>query len=170
MASTTALLKTYVCPNCQFKPDSTYDPDSQEWLDAVFPEPRYADLPLGDCPACYAGENPQRQKMTSHLEPVSGIDLSHLLNQKTVASDAILEATQVPDLDENGQQIMVESGSHFEQQFDPQTGETNVVPVTDYSPKMRDLTDKELAALKLQRDQNLDALSAIAVSETTEAT
>jgi hypothetical protein len=37
------------------------------------------------------------------------------------------------------------------------------------TPKMRDLTDKELADLKPRRDQNLDALSSIAVAESTEA-
>lgn len=83
----------------------------------------------------------------------------------TVADDATLEATMVPDLNEDGTPIMDQVGEH--QEIGIVNGQIGIVTVSDYVQRMRPLTDQELADLKLQRDQSLDALSAVAVSEVT---
>lgn len=77
----------------------------------------------------------------------------------SVADDAELASRQVPVLDENGKPIMVESGSHYEQQFNPQTGQIDIVEVTDYTQKLRSLTDDEIAALQSERDQRESVLT-----------
>jgi hypothetical protein len=159
MADTIVTIKTWACPNCEYK--QYHDPSNEVEMNDIFSEPRYAGRPLGACPACYAGENAQRTKQLSYLESISGSDLS-ALGQKNVADDATLEERRIPDMDENGQPIMEETGE-TRYQFNPLTGQIDPVAVT--APKMRPLTDDELAALKLQRNQNLDALSSIAVSE-----
>lgn len=166
--STLIYKKTYACPNCQFKPDQTYDPNSQAWYDATFPQPWFAGCPLGDCPACYAGLNPQGQKMVSHMEVFSGVDLGVSLNQSLVADDTILESTQVEVVDPvTGRPQMVKIGSHFEPYCDPVTGVISSIQVDDFAPQTRSLTTDELTALKQQRDQNLNALSSVNVKEQT---
>ena len=156
-----ATITTWACPNCEYKQYN--DPANEQRMGEIFSEARYAGRPVGACPACWAGENAQRTKDEFYLESINGVDLS-ALGQTRVADDATLEATQVDDLDANGQPIMEPTGE-VRYQFDPMTGTIN--PVEVMQPKMRSLTTAELAELKQQRNQNLDALEAVAVKEVT---
>jgi hypothetical protein len=162
MADTLAAIQTWACPNCMYK--QYHDPTNEQEMNAIFSEPRYWGRPVGACPACWAGENDQRTKGEFYLESINGTDLSSL-GQRRVADDATLEAMTKPDLDANGQQIMEQVGEHYEMHIDQSTGGVGSVLVPDYAPKMRPLTDDELAELKAQRDQNLDALENVAVAE-----
>lgn len=152
---------TYVCPNCPFKwqfsgeAAATQPADMTDaQLKVQFPDPQFQGLQAGKCPACYT-----RGVASDLFLSADAADLSVV----TVADDAELEAIQVEDLDANGQPIMEQVGEHYVQQFDSSTGQTSVVTVPDYAPKMRPLTDQELADLKLQRDADASTAEAISV-------
>ena len=158
--STTVKAKTWICNTCIFRWQfsgeavdvSPYDlTDAQ--LKKQFPEGRFAGLPAGKCPNCYS---------QGQLNPL-GLSVDEAeMSVITVSSDEVLEATLVPELDSNGDPIMVQT-DQVRYQFDPLTGRINPVPV--YEPKLRPLTTTELSDLKLQRDRSLDALGQTAVKE-----
>ena len=160
--STNLVLKSWACPNCPYY--QQFDPTDLHLVVQNFPE--CPDLPLGKCPACWMGKNPQKVKQTSEMGLMLSSEGSRL--QSNVASDDVLEAKEVPDTDQDGQPIMVQTGERYELRVNQSTGEIYSEPVPVYEPKMRSLTPQELAELKTQRDQNLDALEAVAVKEVTE--
>lgn len=161
MSDTIAKIKTWVCPNCRYS--QYYSPEDPR-MDTDFAEARYAGRPSTACPACYAGENPQRIRGVYHLEVLAGGDLS-LLGQRRVASDAVLEATLVPELDENGKPVMIQTGERYELRVNPDTGDIYSEAVPVYEPKMIPAPKQQVDELKLQRDQELDALASVAVKE-----
>lgn len=163
MDTTIIKSETFVCAMCGY--NQNFDPFVDGVMAAHFPE--FPGIPNGACPACYSGRNPDRTMRDCQL--FRAVDLSQLTVQ-TVASDATLEATEVPDLDTNGQQIMEQTGEHYELQVNQSTGAVGSVLVPDYAPKMRLQTTEELAALTLQRNQSLDELDKVAVSTVTEST
>lgn len=160
MADTIVKINTWACPNCDYMQYN--NPANEVEMNQIFFEDRYAGRPTQACPACYAGENAQHTKGIHYLESISGVDLSRL-GQKQTASDATLEGIQVPDLDENGDTIQIQTGSRWELQVDQSTGAISSVEVPVYEPKMRNLTTQELADLKEQRDRSLDELEKVAV-------
>lgn len=158
------LVKTWKCSTCPFRwqfsgdalSNSPYDLTDVQ-LKQQFPEGRFAGLPAGKCPNCYS---------QGQLNPL-GLSVDEAeMSVITVASDEVLEATLVPEVDADGQTVMVQTGTHKEIGI---VGDSvGIVEVPVYEPKLRSLTTKELAELKLQRDQNLDALESIAVKEAEE--
>lgn len=153
---------TFKCPTCDYKHFALYDPYEPGRMAAEFPE--FPGIGDGDCPACFSGRNRQHLILPSKLERYSDGDG---LTVTTAASDTDLEATTKPVFDDHGQPVMEQVGEHYELQVNQSTGAVGSVLVPDYAPMMRPLTDQELADLKLQRDQNLDALAPVTVSETT---
>lgn len=151
---TTTTIRTYGCPNCPYYQD--FNPSDTIEMARQFPECQ--DLPVGHCPACFMGRNPQCQRLSSEMALLITPAM-----QTNVSSDAQIESTQVPDFDEHGQPIMVQTGTR--QEIGIVDGKVGVVEVPVMEQQMRQLTDEELAELKLQRDQNLDKLEAVAVSE-----
>ena len=166
MPITTAKVKTWICQTCpyrwQFSGDAIastpYDlTDAQ--LKEQFPEPQFAGLTTGKCPNCFL------QGVTSPLG--LSVDISEM-TEIIPATDDELGNQEVEELDANNQPIMVQTGSRWELSVDQATGKVGSVEVPVYEPKMRSLTTQELAELKQQRDQNLDALEKVAVKEVTE--
>jgi hypothetical protein len=134
---------TFTCNGCGGVFD--FDLADTEAIKRYFP---LAENPVANCcPVC--GGN-----VSLDAEPKSHV---------TVSSDATLEATQVPELDEDGHPITIQTGER--QDIGIVNGQIGIITHPIYEPKMRSLTTQELAALKQQRDQNLDALSSIAVKE-----
>jgi hypothetical protein len=157
------LIKTYACPSCSYTQD--FDPRDEAQMRATFPELRYAGLPAGDCPACYAGENPDRTRRASAMELLEGPSVADLLNQKTIASDGTLAETRVTETDESGRPILEQVDERYEARVHPQTGAitSELVPVLEV--KTRELTEKELKDLQQQRDRSLDDVAEVAVKE-----
>ncbi len=83
----------------------------------------------------------------------------------TSASDIELQATKKPEVDTNGQPVLIQTGER--ERLDIINGVPAVVTEPVMESKLRDLTDIELADLKLQRNQSLDVLEKVAVKEVT---
>lgn len=163
MADTVAKMRTWACPNCEYK--QFHDPSNEAEMNSIFREPVFQGRPLGACPACYSGRNAQRTAQLSMLGEISGVDLS-ALGERRVADDSTLESTTVIEVDQYGREVQEQVGET--ETLAIVEGKPAVVTAPVYEPKMRSLTDEELAALKEQRDQNLDALEKVAVKEITQ--
>jgi hypothetical protein len=152
---------TWGCEHCGYFQD--FDPTVPGEQARRFPE--FPGIPDGACPACYSGRNEQKVQRASTLYQVTDLTSA---TDVSVASDAELESRQVPELDANGQQVLEQVGERYELRVNQSTGEIYSEPVPVYEPKLRSLTDQELAELKLQAAKSRDALEAVAVKEVTQ--
>lgn len=150
-------ITTYWCGICGYSMPASIDPYSDQFLT------KYRGVQAGGCPSCATHPNPENRRFS---QLVQATDLAEMVTTKT-ATEADLEAQEVPDLDARGNQKQVQTGTRWELQVDQSNGKVSSVPVPVYEPKMRYQTEKELSALKLQRNRNLDALESVAVKEVT---
>jgi hypothetical protein len=127
---------------CPFTIDC--DPYEEGWAKKHFPE--IPGLEDGRCPNCRS--------------PLGKVTNPDQLQETHVISLQEIEAMLVPVL-QNGRPVMVQTGE--KQQLNPETGQMDIVPV--FGEQTRPLTDAEYAAEVARRDQALDTLSAVAVSE-----
>ena len=168
MPLVTAKVRTWICDKyplgCQHKwqfsgeaVNASPHDLTEDQLRVQFPQPQFAGLQPGKCPECYS--RGVSSDLAVSLDPV---DMSIIY----VASDEELESRQVDEFDSDGQAVMVESGEYRDVLInDNWTPRFIQEPIM--APKQRQLTDEELADLKLQRDQNLDQLETITVQEVT---
>jgi len=134
---------TYGC-TCGYKVDAEAF-QNVEYFSQAF------DVPYGTCPSC------KSEQLASIL------DFSQL-STHLVSEDADLEAEQKDVTDAQGAIVMEES-DRVEQVLAVVDGKADVIEKPIMQPAKRDLTKQELADLKLQRDNDLDKLEAIAVQE-----
>jgi len=154
MNTTILTIETFGCPSCGYYQDFNSLDNPQKHA-SIFPN-----IPLGVCPACYTGQNDERVKRSSSLSKI--VDFSNMATI-TSASDVELQATKKPEVDANGQPVLIQTGER--EKLDIINGVPAVVTEPVMEPKLRDLTDIELTALKLQRNQSLDELEKVAVKE-----
>jgi hypothetical protein len=165
MNETILKITTWGCGSCGYT--QNFDPgDSNLWETHINRDvnlvSKRGPVPLGHCPACYTGMN--RQKTVDAQALLDGIvDLSDL-STTTSASAADLEARQTEVRDNDGNLVLEDSGK-VKYRVNGHTGQVESVPVMQ--PKLRDLTDKELSNLVVKRDQALDTLAPMMVSEIT---
>jgi len=154
MPLVTLLTNTWACPVCG------YTQDADPYDEAVQHSPDwYPDVPLGYCPHGWITP----AEVAGHHEQKMGMDINAASsNTVTAPSDAELEAILEPAFDETGQPIMEPTGE-MRYQFNPLTGQID--PVEVMAQKMVPITQERFNELQLQRNQNLDALSAVTVSE-----
>ena len=101
----------------------------------------------GTCPSC-------RDKQLAKL-----LELSEFTTHN-VPDDVDLAAIQKEATDTNGQPVLIQTGER--EKLDIINGVPGVVTEPVMESKLRDLTDAELTALKLQRNQSLDELEKVA--------
>ena len=147
----------YGCGTCGYYQDFN-SVDNPLQHQSIFPT-----VPAGKCPACFAGQNPQRQRIECDLEAIS--TSAEIMTTVEFASDQELESRTEELRDEHGNVVMEQTGEHYEMRVNPVTGEVYSELVPDHTSKLQQISDKELADLKEQRDRNLDALETIAVKE-----
>lgn len=167
MNEVTLKINTWGCGLCGYS--QNFDPaDATLWelhinQDATITSKRGL-VPQGCCPACYTGMNKERVvRDNCSLDGV--VDLSSL-STTTTASDSELESRKEVELDSNGDIVMIQTGER--QRLSIVKGAPAVITEPIFEPKQRELTTKELSALKLERDSNLDSLEAVAVKEVTQ--
>jgi hypothetical protein len=154
----TSLNKTWFCLECGYHLPVAIDPFgdyyTQQYLGGIEP---------GMCASCFTNPNPDMKK-NAKLELANDLSDPAMLISTNTSTDTELESRQVEDTDSNGQPLTVESGK-VTYELNSDTGQ--IVPTPVMVPKMRSLTNDELAALKLQRDQTLDSLQPNVIQEVT---
>jgi hypothetical protein len=103
--------------------------------------------------------------MDSRLEKLEGLDLAPLMFTVTVASDEELEQKKMEVLDKRGNPVMVQVDERYVAVVGPDTGAITSELQLIMAPKLRDLTNEELAPLKEKAKRDRDELAAVAVQE-----
>lgn len=148
------LIIQYRCP-CGYQQtddpnDQQYNARMQSWLPGI---------PLGACPACFQGSNPERTRKISMMEPFTDQENPIL---KVIAEDTDLEARQAVAIGLDGKPLTEQVGETTQVVYTNGTPATETVPV--YAPVFEPISDQALSELKQQRDSEMDNFESTVVS------